>query len=53
VRSASLACAYLRDLPDAELRLLDAGHFALEGHGPEIAAPIREFLPRALNRVTS
>ncbi|GAB0106191.1 alpha/beta hydrolase [Nocardia sp. JMUB6875] len=38
------ARAYLRDLPDAELHLLDAGHFALETHGPEIAALIREFL---------
>ncbi|MEN3268201.1 MAG: hypothetical protein V7646_5095 [Pseudonocardia sp.] len=42
------ARAYLRDLPDAELHLLDAGHFALETHGPEIAALIRDFLPRAL-----
>ncbi|GAB3204190.1 alpha/beta fold hydrolase [Nocardia tengchongensis] len=40
------ARAYLRDLPDAELHLLDAGHFALETHGPEIAALIREFLAR-------
>lgn len=42
------ARAYLRDLPDAELHLLDAGHFALETHGPEIAALIREFLGRVL-----
>ncbi|GEM31191.1 hydrolase [Nocardia neocaledoniensis NBRC 108232] len=40
------ARAYLRDLPDAELHLLDAGHFALETHGPEIAALIRDFLGR-------
>ncbi|MGW2659946.1 alpha/beta fold hydrolase [Nocardia tengchongensis] len=40
------ARAYLRDLPDAELHLLDAGHFALDTHGPEIAALIREFLAR-------
>ena len=32
------ATAYKRDLPDAELHLLDAGHFALETHGPEIAS---------------
>ncbi|MFI6869317.1 alpha/beta fold hydrolase [Nocardia sp. NPDC050406] len=38
------ARAYLRDLPDAELHLLDAGHFALETHGAEIAELIREFL---------
>ncbi|TYB48005.1 alpha/beta fold hydrolase [Actinomadura chibensis] len=42
------ARAYTRDLPDAELHLLDAGHFALETHGREIAALIRGFLPRAL-----
>ncbi|MEU5405282.1 alpha/beta fold hydrolase [Nocardia asteroides] len=42
------ARAYLRDLPDAELHLLDAGHFALESHGPEIAALIRDFLSRVL-----
>ncbi|NUS42735.1 MAG: alpha/beta hydrolase [Mycobacteriaceae bacterium] len=40
------ARAFLRDLPDAELHLLDAGHFALETHGPEIAALIRDFLAR-------
>ncbi|MEV6275082.1 alpha/beta hydrolase [Nocardia sp. NPDC051832] len=42
------ARAFLRDLPDAELHLLDAGHFALETHGPEIAALIRDFLARKL-----
>lgn len=42
------ARAYLRDLPDAELHLLDAGHFALETHGPEIATLIRDFLGRSL-----
>ncbi|MEV0063038.1 alpha/beta hydrolase [Nocardia sp. NPDC050718] len=42
------ARAYLNDLPDAELHLLDAGHFALETHGPEIAALIRDFLGRTL-----
>ncbi|RJL31960.1 alpha/beta fold hydrolase [Bailinhaonella thermotolerans] len=40
--------AYLRDLPDAELHLLDAGHFALETHGQEIATLIRDFLRRAV-----
>ncbi|WP_067820990.1 alpha/beta fold hydrolase [Nocardia inohanensis] len=40
------ARAYLRDLPGAELHLLDAGHFALETHGDEIAALIRDFLGR-------
>ncbi|MEV0251026.1 alpha/beta hydrolase [Nocardia sp. NPDC050712] len=42
------ARAFLRDLPEAELHLLDAGHFALETHGPEIAALIRDFLGRHL-----
>ncbi|MFF7244755.1 alpha/beta fold hydrolase [Embleya sp. NPDC008237] len=40
------ARAYARDLPDAEIHLLDAGHFALETHGPEIADHIRDFLGR-------
>ena len=42
------ARAYLRDLPDAELHLLETGHFALETHRAEIAALIHDFLPRAL-----
>ncbi|WP_199551870.1 alpha/beta fold hydrolase [Streptomyces sp. N35] len=42
------ARAFLRDLPDAELHLLDTGHFALETHGEEIAELIRGFLRRAL-----
>jgi pimeloyl-ACP methyl ester carboxylesterase len=40
------AMAYTRDLPDAEIHLLDAGHFALETHGPEIATLIHDFLAR-------
>ncbi|MFF8096170.1 alpha/beta fold hydrolase [Streptomyces sp. NPDC016675] len=40
------AHAYLRDLPDAELHLLDTGHFALETHLPEIAPLIADFLDR-------
>jgi len=39
---------YLRDLPDAELHLLDTGHFALEDKGPEIAALMLVFLERHL-----
>ncbi|WP_250214057.1 alpha/beta fold hydrolase [Acrocarpospora catenulata] len=38
------ARAYLRDVPDAELHLLDTGHFALETHLPEIAPLISGFL---------
>jgi pimeloyl-ACP methyl ester carboxylesterase len=38
--------AFATDLPDAEIHLLDAGHFALETHGQEIADLIRDFLHR-------
>jgi pimeloyl-ACP methyl ester carboxylesterase len=44
------AAPYLRDLPDAELHLLDTGHFALEDKGNEIAGLIRDFLARRLPR---
>jgi pimeloyl-ACP methyl ester carboxylesterase len=40
--------AFRRDNPDAEVHLLDAGHFALESKGPEIAAIICDFLARKL-----
>jgi pimeloyl-ACP methyl ester carboxylesterase len=40
--------AFKRDNPDAEVHLLDAGHFALESRAPEIAAIVRDFLARAL-----
>lgn len=36
--------AFARDLPDAEIHLLDTGHFALETHGDEIASLIKRFL---------
>jgi len=36
--------AFKRDIPAAEVRLLDTGHFALETHADEIAAAIRGFL---------
>jgi pimeloyl-ACP methyl ester carboxylesterase len=42
------AQAFRRDNPDAEVHLLDAGHFALESHAPQIAAIIRDFLARKL-----
>ena len=38
--------AYLRDLPDAELHLLDTGHFALEEKLPDVAPLIADFLDR-------
>ncbi|RMR05936.1 Alpha/beta fold family hydrolase [Pseudomonas savastanoi pv. glycinea] len=40
--------AYRKDIPDAEVHMLDAGHFALETHAPEVAGYIREFLTRKL-----
>ena len=46
---AAGAEAYLRDLPEAELHLLDTGHFALEEDGDEIAALIRTFLEKELH----
>jgi pimeloyl-ACP methyl ester carboxylesterase len=39
---------YKRDLPNAEIHLIDTGHFALETHGQEIAGLIRDFLGRSL-----
>jgi pimeloyl-ACP methyl ester carboxylesterase len=42
------AQAYRRDIPDAEVHLLDTGHFALETHAPEIASYMRDFLNRKL-----
>jgi pimeloyl-ACP methyl ester carboxylesterase len=36
--------AFGRDIPGADIRLLDAGHFALETHAGEIAAAMRGFL---------
>ena len=37
--------AFRRDLPKAEVHLLDTGHFALETHHREIADRIHHFLP--------
>ena len=36
--------AFKRDIPDADVRFLDTGHFALETHVGEIATAIRGFL---------
>jgi pimeloyl-ACP methyl ester carboxylesterase len=38
------AKAFKRDIPNAEVRFFDTGHFALETHCEEIAAAMREFL---------
>ncbi|MGO6799063.1 alpha/beta hydrolase (plasmid) [Rhizobium ruizarguesonis] len=44
------ASPYLRDLPHAEMHLLDTGHFALEDKLPEMAPLIHDFLDRKLSR---
>jgi pimeloyl-ACP methyl ester carboxylesterase len=38
--------AFKRDMPDAVVRFLDTGHFALETHAGEIASEIRKLLSR-------
>ena len=38
--------AFLDDVPDTEIHLIDAGHFAVETHGPEIAELVTDFLDR-------
>lgn len=40
------ALAWKRDLPDADIRFYDTGHFALETHSKEIVPVIREFLKK-------
>lgn len=42
------AHAYKRDVPQAEVHVLDAGHFALDEKLDEIAALMRDFLGRTL-----
>ncbi|RUP00384.1 alpha/beta hydrolase [Hyphomicrobium sp.] len=38
--------AFKRDVPAADIRFVDSGHFALETHAPEIGAAMREFLAK-------
>lgn len=38
--------AFRRDIPNADVRFLDTGHFALETHLEEIALAMRQFLAR-------
>jgi pimeloyl-ACP methyl ester carboxylesterase len=40
--------AFRRDLPNADIRFFDTGHFALETHAAEIGAAMREFLGKHL-----
>jgi pimeloyl-ACP methyl ester carboxylesterase len=43
--------AFRKDIPDAEVRFLDTGHFAIETHVVEIAAAMKEFLgPNAISQ---
>ena len=42
------AVAFAEDADDAEIHLLDGGHFLLESAGDEVAALIRDFLARRL-----
>ena len=41
---------YKRDLPKAEVHMLDTGHFALEEEGDRIARLMRDFLGRTVKR---
>jgi pimeloyl-ACP methyl ester carboxylesterase len=36
--------AFKRDVPKADIRFVESGHFALETHAAEIGAAMREFL---------
>jgi pimeloyl-ACP methyl ester carboxylesterase len=47
--------AVKRDMPHADVRFVDTGHFALETHCDEIASAIREFLvtPSELQKRTA
>jgi pimeloyl-ACP methyl ester carboxylesterase len=47
---AAGATPYLRDLPQAELHLLDSGHFALEEEGEQIGRLMHDFLDRKVKR---
>lgn len=42
--------AFKRDIPGADVRFFDTGHFALETHCPEIAAAMRDFLDQKFSR---
>jgi pimeloyl-ACP methyl ester carboxylesterase len=44
------AKAFQRDLPEADLHLLDTGHFALEEDAGHIAAHMRRFLGNAVSK---
>jgi hypothetical protein len=50
---AQSARAYLRDLPEAELHLLDAGHWALETSLDQIAPLVGDFMGRVSGTATN
>ena len=41
---------YKRELPNAELHLLDTGHFALEEEVDRIGSLMHKFLDRTINK---
>ncbi len=45
--------AFQRDIPDAEIRFFDTGHFALETHVDEIASAMRGFLGSVFGEMKS
>ena len=47
--------AFKRDMPHADVRFFDTGHFALETHCDEVTIAIREFLvsPSELQKRTA
>lgn len=45
--------AFKRDIPSAEARFYDTGHFALETHAQDIASAIHDFLSRKLTKPAS
>jgi pimeloyl-ACP methyl ester carboxylesterase len=45
--------AFVRDNPNASVRFLDTGHFALETHVDEIAAAMREFLANSAHKAVA
>jgi hypothetical protein len=51
LREPAGAQAYRRDIPEAEVQLLDTGHFALETHVEESGRAIRDFLQAKVNAV--
>lgn len=44
------ADAYRRDIPEAEIHLLETGHFALETHAKQIGSLMTDFLDRNIGR---